>query len=37
VTTESRCIGITHPDDLELVRREIAAELAATGGPDGTP
>ncbi|HTX01188.1 MAG TPA: NTP transferase domain-containing protein [Acidimicrobiales bacterium] len=34
VVTESRCIGITHPDDLDLVRREIATELAAGGGPD---
>lgn len=33
VTTEARCIGITHPDDLELVRREIAVELAASGEP----
>lgn len=26
--TESRCIGVTHPDDLELVQRELADEVA---------
>ncbi len=31
VTTEARCIGITHPDDLDLVRHEIARELEASG------
>jgi choline kinase len=30
VATQARCIGITHPDDLDLVRREVAAELAAS-------
>ncbi len=29
VATQARTIGITHPDDLELVRREVAAEIGA--------
>jgi hypothetical protein len=35
VATEARCIGITHPDDLDLVRREVAAEMAASGEQPG--
>jgi hypothetical protein len=29
LSTSSRCIGVTHPDDLDLVRAEIAAEVGA--------
>jgi hypothetical protein len=32
--TTSRCIGVTHPDDLELVRSEIAAEIARGERPE---
>lgn len=28
LATTSRCLGVTHPDDLELVRAELAAEVA---------
>lgn len=28
VPTASRCIGLTHPDDLDLVRGEVAVEIA---------
>lgn len=35
LSTTSRCIGVTHPDDLELVRAEIAAEVARGDRPGG--
>jgi hypothetical protein len=28
LATESRCIGVTHPDDLALVRADLAAQIA---------
>ena len=35
LSTTSRCIGVTHPDDLELVRAEIADEVARGERPSG--
>jgi hypothetical protein len=35
LSTTSRCIGVTHPDDLGLVRAEIAAEVARGDRPPG--
>jgi hypothetical protein len=35
LSTTSRCIGVTHPDDLELVRAAIAAEVARGDRPAG--
>ena len=35
LVTTSRCIGVTHPDDLELVRQEIADEVARGERPRG--
>jgi len=35
LSTTSRCIGVTHPDDLELVRAEIADEVASGERPPG--
>lgn len=34
--TEGRCIGLTHPDDLPLVRRIVAAERHGRGPEPGT-
>lgn len=31
-STEGRCIGLTHPDDVELVRAEVARELVRRDG-----
>jgi hypothetical protein len=28
LSTTSRCLGVTHPDDLALVRDELAGEIA---------
>jgi len=33
LSTTSSCIGVTHPDDLELVRAEIAAQVASGERP----
>jgi len=33
LSTTSSCVGVTHPDDLELVREEIAAQVAAGERP----
>jgi hypothetical protein len=33
LATTSRCIGVTHPDDLALVKAEIAAQIAAGERP----
>jgi hypothetical protein len=35
LSTTSRCIGVTHPDDLELVSAEIAEEVARGERPKG--
>ena len=35
LATTSRCIGVTHPDDLELVRAEIADEIQRGERPKG--
>ena len=35
LSTTSRCIGVTHPDDLELVRAEIASEVSRGERPAG--
>jgi len=37
VTIASRCIGITHPDDIALVREEIEAQLAKGHPPEVRP
>jgi hypothetical protein len=28
LATDSRCVGVTHPDDLGLVQRDVAAQVA---------